>query len=394
MAFGIQLSPSRRVFASFAIYAFAMGNIFPRIGDVQTQMGVTTGALGLGLIGAPIGTLVALTFATPLLERIGFRRALLTCIPLVALLYAIAVRAPDPLALFFLLMPVGMVIGCVEIIVNTEADRTEHLLGYRIMNRSHAFWSIGFFAAGLFGAQMAAWGVSPQLQLALNVPIVAGAVALCLWDYQPSPPRPGAGAAAAPHFAAPTAAIMLLVVVTIPAMLLEGASMDWSAIYMRDTFGAGPFLAGISVACFAASQAVMRFFADGFVDRYSPAAVARVLFLVLLAGCLVVSFSPLPYLSLAGFAAMGMGTSAIFPLAMSAAAQRHDRSAAINIAALAQFSFMMFLLGPPLLGHVAQSFGIRTAFGLSLPLILISLATAGALGRRRNAARDAAPAAN
>ena len=388
MAFGLQLSPSRRVFASFAIYAFAMGNIFPRIGDVQTQMGVTTGALGLGLIGAPIGTLVALTFATPLLERIGFRRALLTCIPLVALLYAIAVRAPDPLALFFLLMPLGMVIGCVEIIVNTEADRTEHLLGYRIMNRSHAFWSIGFFAAGLFGAQMAAWGISPQLQLALNVPIVAGAVALCLWDYQPSPPRPGAGAAAAPHFAAPTAAIMLLVVVTIPAMLLEGASMDWSAIYMRDTFGAGPFLAGISVACFAASQAVMRFFADGFVDRHSPAAVARVLFVVLLAGCLVVSFSPLPYLSLAGFAAMGMGTSAIFPLAMSAAAQRHDRSAAINIAALAQFSFMMFLLGPPLLGHVAQSFGIRTAFGLSLPLILISLVTAGALGQRAHPKLD------
>ena len=392
MALGLSLSPSRRVFASFAIYAFAMGNIFPRIGDVQLQMGVSTGALGLGLIGAPVGTLIALTFATPLLERIGFRRALLACIPLVALFYAIAVRAADPAMLFVLLVPVGMVIGCVEIIVNTEADRTEHLLGYRIMNRSHAFWSIGFFAAGLYGAQMAAWGVSPQVQLALNVPIVAGAVALSLWDYQPSPPRPGAGAAAAPHFAAPTAAIMLLVVVTIPAMLLEGASMDWSAIYMRDTFGAGPFLAGIAVACFAASQAAMRFFADGFVDRYSPAAVARVLFLVLLAGCLVVTFSPLPYLSLAGFAAMGMGTSAIFPLAMSAAAQRHDRSAAINIAALAQFSFMMFLLGPPLLGHVAQSFGIRTAFGLSLPLIALSLLTAGALGRGGRRVVGKAPA--
>ena len=74
MSFGLPLSPARRVFASFAIYAFAMGNIFPRIGDVQEQMGVTTGALGLGLIGAAIGTLVALTFATPLLERSGSGR--------------------------------------------------------------------------------------------------------------------------------------------------------------------------------------------------------------------------------------------------------------------------------------------------------------------------------
>jgi MFS family permease len=66
---------------------------------------------------------------------------------------------------------------------------------------------------------------------------------------------------------------------------------------------------------------------------------------------------------------------------MSAAARRTDRSSALNIAALAQFSFMMFMIGPPLLGFVAHGFGIRWAFGLSLPLILVSLLTAGALGK-------------
>lgn len=385
MSFGLQLTPARQVFAAFAIYAFAMGNVFPRLGDVQHQMGVTTGALGLGLIGAPIGTLIALTFATPLLERVGFRLALLVLLPLVALFYGVAVQAPDPLTLFFLLIPVGVSTGCVEIIVNTEADRTEHKLGFRIMNRSHAFWSIGFFSAGLFGAQLAAWGISPQLHLALVLPLVAGATFACLWQYDPSPARPGAGAAKAPRFASPTPAILLLVVVTIPAMILEGASMDWAAIYMRDSFAAGSFLAGVSVACFAGAQALMRFFADGFVDRHSPSGVARFLLVVLLVGCVTVTFSPWPHLSLAGFAAMGMGTSAIFPLAMSAAAQRHDRSAAINIAALAQFSFMLFLVGPPLLGAVAQEFGIRTAFGLALPLIAVSLLTAGALGGRSGA---------
>ena len=76
---------------------------------------------------------------------------------------------------------------------------------------------------------------------------------------------------------------------------------------------------------------------------------------------------------------MGIGTSAIFPLAMSAAAQRTDRPAAVNVAALAQISFVAFLLGPPLLGYVAEHFGIRWTFGLGLPLILLSLVTAGAL---------------
>jgi hypothetical protein len=377
------LSPAHRVFAGFAIYSFAMGNIFPRLGDVQTGMGVSTAALGLGLIGAPIGTLFALTFATPHLERWGFGRVLPLALPLLALLYAVAVHAPSPVALFILLLPVGAVVGCLEIMLNAEADRTEHMLGRRIMNRSHAFWSIGFFSAGLFGAQMASLGISPQLQLALSVPMIALASRVALRGYVPSPARGGVAGDDAPHFAMPTPAILLLVVVTMPAMLLEGASMDWSAIYMRDAFMADKFWQGIAVSSFAVAQGLMRFYADRVVERFSPAGLARVLFVFLLAGCLTVVLSPAPLVSLAGFAAMGLGTSAIFPLAMSAAAQRTDRSSALNIAALAQFSFLMFLAGPPVLGMVANAFGIRAAFGISLPLIGVSLLTAGALGRRR-----------
>jgi len=77
-----------------------------------------------------------------------------------------------------------------------------------------------------------------------------------------------------------------------------------------------------------------------------------------------------------------VGTSAIFPLAMSAAAQRTDRAPATNVAALAQFAFVAFLLGPPLLGQVAQAFGIRWAFGVGLPLIALSFAAAAALRAR------------
>lgn len=381
----LTLSPARRVFAGFALYSFAMGNIFPRLADVQTGLGVTTAALGLGLIGAPIGTLIALTFATPHLERIGFRRLLPPALPLLALLYAIAVHATSPLVLFLLLLPVGATVGCIEIMLNAEADRTENLIGRRIMNRSHAFWSIGFFTAGLFGAQVAAFGLSPQLHLALVVPMVAIGSWVAMHGYVPSPARGGVAGDDAPHFAAPTPAILLLVLVTVPAMLLEGASMDWSAIYMRDAFGADKFWQGIAVASFAVMQGLMRFFADGVVERYSPAGLARVLFLSLLVGCVIVVTSPWPILSLIGFAAMGLGTSAIFPLAMSAAAQRTDRSSALNIAALAQFSFLMFLLGPPLLGMIASDLGIRWAYGISLPMIAVSLATAGALGRKRSA---------
>jgi len=67
---------------------------------------------------------------------------------------------------------------------------------------------------------------------------------------------------------------------------------------------------------------------------------------------------------------------------MSAAAQRTDRPAVINVAALAQNSFVIFLLGPPLLGGIAEAFGIRWSFGVAVPLIVLSFVLAPALGRR------------
>ena len=84
MTFGLNLAPQHRVYAGFAIYSFAMGHIFPRLPDIKHAMGIQDGTLGLSLIGTPIGTLTALTLAAPILERVGFRRALLGLVPLLS----------------------------------------------------------------------------------------------------------------------------------------------------------------------------------------------------------------------------------------------------------------------------------------------------------------------
>ena len=375
----IRLSPSLQIYAAFALYAFAMASIFPRMGDLQTGMGVSKSALALGLIGTPFGTLISITFAPPFLERIGHRLVLLAGIPLIALFFAIAVYAPSPLFLFLLLVPVGFVIGCVEVIVNVEADRTEHALGYRIMNRAHAFWSFGFFAASFFGAWLASMNISTQMHLAIVVPLVLVCVLLTLGQFTPAENRLTENTETKPRIALPSMSILALFAITSSAMLLEGASMDWSAIYMRDVFNAGSFLAGFAVATAAISQATARFFADTFIDRFSPIQVARTLLVVLFLGCLTVFLSTNPIVSLIGFAAIGIGNSAIFPLAISAAAQRQDRPAAVNVASLVQLSFTMFLLGPPLLGFVADHLGIRYSFGIALPLVVLGLLMSKAL---------------
>lgn len=382
MRFGFELPPQQRVYGGFFIYSFCMGSLPPRLPDIQRAMGIEEGALGLGLIGAAFGTLISLSLAAPLLERFGYRRSILTLIPLLSVFYALASFANGPLAFFLLLVPVGLVIGGIEIILNLEADRTEHLIGHRIMNRAHAFWSFGFFSSGIISAVIAQTGLSPQLHLLLMVPVVLAGVALLLGRFDPAPHRTGAATGETTRFAGPTLAIMVLVAVTLSAMIMEGAGIDWSAIYMRDEFQVSPFLAGFAVALGAFTQAVTRFFADPFVERYSPTLVSRVLLSGLGAGALLVFFAPSDWLALVGFGLMGVGSSVIFPLAMSAAAQRTDRPAAANVAALAQISFVAFLLGPPLLGYVAEHFGIRWSFGIGIPLVVLSLVFAGALGAK------------
>jgi MFS family permease len=151
---------------------------------------------------------------------------------------------------------------------------------------------------------------------------------------------------------------------------------------MRDVFDTVPFIGGLAVATGACAQGVARYVADRFVERHSPLAIARTLLGVLGVGTLLVTVAPAWPVALLGFALMGVGTSVMFPLAMSAAAQRTDRPATTNVAALAQISFVSFLLGPPLLGFVAEHLGIRWTFGLGLPLVVLSLAVSSILRAR------------
>ncbi|MEO8153871.1 MAG: MFS transporter [Rhizobacter sp.] len=384
------MASHRRVFAAFFLYAFSFGGFFPRLAELQRSMGIDKSALGLGLIGVACGTLLSLTFAGRVVERWGHRRILLWLLPVLPVFYALAAHSNGALTLFLCLLPAGLLIGAIELVVNLEADRVEHQTGRRIMNRAHAFWSFGFFGAGLLGALAARLGIPPAWHLAGVIPLAAVLLVLLLGRFEAAPHRSGSNDDPAHHFARPTLAIGVLVLFSISGLVLEGAGIDWSAIYMRDVFGAEPFVSGLAVAIGAFAQGATRYIADPFVERHSPVVIARSLLGVLGLGTLMVTFAPASPLALLGFALMGVGTSVMFPLAMSAAAQRSDRPAATNVASLAQISFVSFLLAPPLLGFVAEHLGIRWAFGIGLPLVLLSVAVSSTL--RASPRHDAAAA--
>lgn len=383
LRFSLPLPAHRHVFAAFFLYAFSFGGFFPRLAELQRSMGVSEGELGLGLIGVACGTLFSLSFAGRTVERIGHRRTLLVLMPVLPVFYAFAAHAGGPLSLFLCLLPAGLCIGAIELVVNLEADRVEHQMKRRIMNRAHAFWSFGFFGAGLLGALAARLAIPPQWHLAAVVPLTALLVLVLLGRFEDAPRRSGSSEESAHHFALPTMAIMGLVLFSLSGLVLEGAGIDWSAIYMRDTFGAAPFFGALAVTCVALSQGIARYVADSFVERYSTLAIARTLLAVMGLGTLLVSIASAAPIALIGFALIGIGTSVMFPLAMSAAAQRTDRPAATNVAALAQISFVSFLLAPPLLGFVAEHWGIRWSYAIGLPLVLVSVLLSSTLRSER-----------
>ena len=365
--------PQWNVYFYFFVYSFSIGAFFPRLGDLQSQMNIGEGTLGLSLIGLPVGVQISLLFADKVLRVLKFRIVVCFGIPITGISLILAAISNAPTTLFMCLVLGGLAVGVLEVAVNLEADRVEYSINKKIMNRSHSFWSLGFFVAGLAGASLSQSGIDLLTHFCISF-FVCSVLTICFSiNYKPAPLRPNVNKESR-LFVIPSIAIIALVIFTLPAMLVEGAGIDWSVILMRDVFDTPPFLNGLAFVFGAFAQFIIRFFADGIVTRFGSEFVSRLSIISMCVGLLLVCSTISAYLALMGFALMGGGTAVIFPLAMSAAAQRSDRSAAVNVAALAQISFFTFLVGPPILGFIAENFGIRFSFGICLPLLLVSWA--------------------
>lgn len=386
----MRIAPQHRLYACFFFFALITGAFMSRLPDTQEVLGVSEGQLGLTMLGMSIGSLISLTFASPLIERFGARTTAFLGVLGPALMLALVPVFGTAPAMFALLFVAGLLSGALEINLNVQIDRLEMQQGKRFMNRAHGFWSVGFFVTALAGAVIRQSGLTATMHMAL-VALVVFVVGGWLISGIKDAPAPARSPDVAQHrIAFPTLGLLPLCVIGFAAFLVEGAGIDWSAIYMRDVFAVEPFVGGLGLTLFALFMAVMRLSADPIVTRYGPRAVAVVLLSIASFGALLVGLAPLPWLALLGFALMGAGCSAVYPIAVSAAAQRTDRPASVNVAAMGQVSFAVFFLAPPLLGFVAEYLGIRNSYLICLPILLAGLvASAFALGSRK--APPAAP---
>ncbi len=367
----IKRNPQLVVFVGFFIYAFSLGAMFPRLDDIQASLVIDKAELGLLLLCIPLGLQVTLIFADRLVRAISLKNIICLGIPLICFTQFAAVAINQIVFFAFFLIVCGAFVAVVEVAINLEADRVEYALGSRIMNRSHAFWSIGFFSAAVMGALFSQFKVMLEIHFLLVCGISFVISKIIFEDYVVASPR-HTNVKKIKKFSLPTGPIFVIVLFSMSAMLVEGASIDWSVIFMREIHSASPFTSGFSLAMAAFSQALVRFFGDNLLNKFGPILINIASLVFMFLGIFLVILSSSSTLAILGFLFMGAGSAVIFPMAISIAASRNDRPAETNVASLTQFAFGMFLLGPPILGFVGEAYSLRWSFSLCIPLLILS----------------------
>jgi len=370
----------RPVFAMFFLEAFVLGNWIPRIPDVKNLFGFSASELGLCLFTLALGTLVAFLFGSPFLKRTSLRNVCALSLPLWSLGVTGVPFMPNGIVLVPVLLSAGIAIGMLEIAMNTAADRLEQTSGKRLMSKAHGFWSLGSLVGALVGGGIAWAGLDVTWHF---VVVLLPTAALGYFFAREIPKadketrlrEEGKNTA---RFKLPSSALFLLCLMPVGIMVVEGAFIDWSALFVREVLFGSALASGLIYAAFSTVMAATRLAGDWLLDRYGPLTVARVSAVSASFG--VALFAVAPNVTIAFVAALfaGLGTAIFYPLTMTAAARRPG-DAEDNVAAMSLFAFTSFMLAPPALGAIADAAGLRTALLFLAPLAATSLLLSGEL---------------
>ncbi len=366
--------------AIFFLQPVAFGAWLPRIPDIQQRLGLGPADLALALLGLPVGTLLTLIFAGRFVARIGSRATILYGFVVFLAVVGLPAFSQSFWFLFLSLAATGVALSVLELGLNVAADEVEKSSGKLIMNTCHGFWSLGIMTGSLVGAGLAGAGFEPQW----SVIGTAGAVlplalvaAVSMPDLRSSLQPP----AESGRWSVPGKALLAICFFVFGITMTEGAAADWSAVYLRDVFAIGPGAAGLGYAIFAGMVALGRLAGDRLKARLGPRKLARFCGLFALAGIALVAAAPWPTAAFAGFALVGFGVSVGFPLAVTAAAELTDRPTAASVAILSFVALSGFLIGPPLIGLVAEALDLRYGLAALLPVLIVSLVMTRALTR-------------
>ncbi len=367
--------PTRAVALLFLCNGFALANWFSRIPAMKEALALSDGALGVALLGLPLGSMLVLPFSGRLIGRVGAGRLAVAAGSALAAAITLPGLAGELWTLFIVLILLGIANGTMDVAMNAKAASVESAAGVHLMSAFHGMWSVGLFLGAATGGLFAAIGFTPGLHL----PITAMAMLwLLLTQRAVLADKPIQVLTTDPVLALPRGPLWPLALIATASLLAEGAVADWSAVYLREFIGSSDAVAALALSAFSLGLTVTRFVADRLGERFGDLALLRAGTVIAALGMTGGILFQNAEVAIIGFLAVGVGFAAVVPIAFRRAANIKGVAPGVGVAAVATLAYTGFLAGPPLIGLVAEAVGLGMAMAiipaLALLIAMISLA--------------------
>ena len=346
--------------AVFVANGIAFGAWAGNLPRLRESANLDDAALGIVLLCVSLGAVLAMQLVGRYAAQIGTARTALIAAIALTIALPLPALAPNWPTLLAAALLFGIALGGLDVSMNAHAAQLEQRWGAAIMSSFHAGWSLGELAGA------AAAGLLAATSLSLPAAMTIAAIAIAAWGLPAIflPDQPGAPAETQ-KFAWPTRAMLAISTIAALSFSIEGATADWSGVYLNTTLGASPALAATSLSAFAATMVACRLVGDQIVRRLGQTRTIQYGSLLAGAGLLTAILAPnVPVANIpiaaAGFALVGLGVANTIPILFSLAGQK----GAANVAIMATAGYGAMMVAPPLIGFVSNAISLRAALAL------------------------------
>lgn len=356
----------------FLLFGISSGAWASRIPAIKDQAGVSNGELGVALLAAPLGGLLVMQLGGPILHRFGSARIVMFAIVLEPLAGVSPALAHGVVSLTVAMLTMGLGWGALDVSVNTQASVIEHHYKRPLMSGVHGFWSLGGLLGALAGSQAAAHDLSPLVHFGVTAVIVVvvgiptcGRLLPLSADVAADETREGNVGGKVTW----SRILLLLGLMTFCSFLAEGVANDWSAVYLHENIGASDAVAATGFAAYSLAMCLSRFSGDRLTIRFGRQHLVQYSALIGATGLGLSLLASNVVLAIAGWMILGIGLAVVVPIAFAAAGSQPGMARGGAIARVASLGWIGSLIGPPIVGVLAEVVGLTAA--LCLPLLLI-----------------------
>ena len=382
------------VFAVFLINGLGFSTWLARVPAIRDGLDLATSEVAALLFTGAMGAVSGLVFSSHVIAWIGQRNTivffgLLGLVGLTGIGWSSEIFSSYTLTVFAIIAA-GAGNGIADVAMNVEGAKVERALSRNVMPWFHAFWSLGTVS----GAGMAALASFFGIGLAVHATTIAILAAIALIGLA----RFLSTEASLPEGEQQTASTLAerlgvwkeprtiaIGLIALGMAFAEGSANDWLAIAMVDGREVTNATGALWFGFFTAGMMAGRISGVWVLDRFGRVPVLQFSAGIAVAGLAIVILVATPVISAIGAIMWGIGSSLGFPVAMSAAADDPQRSAA-RVSAVATVAYGAFLLGPPLIGGIGAQTGLLPALWVVVAMILLSFLSSPAAKTRETSA--------